>query len=152
MSIRRKDNEITDPSQVEAILQDAKVCRIGLSEGGMPYIVPVCFGFAEGCLYFHSARTREKIEVLRKNPRVCFEVDIPGILTGTGPSVPGDAVPKRCRVRDSGTAQSAKEKRPGLACIISHYANAFPVFPDEAIQEVAVIKARISSMTGKQSH
>lgn len=151
--MRRKDKEITDPAQLEAILRDAQVCRIGLSEGGMPYIVPVCFGFAEGCLYFHSARTGEKIEILRKNPRVCFEVDIPGTLTGTGPACTRGMQYRS--VVGFGTAElltGAEEKRTGLACIVSHYTNAPFVFSDEAVREVAVIKVKISSMTGKHSH
>jgi uncharacterized protein len=53
--MRRKDREITDRTEIEAILNEARVCRIGLAEGGDPYIVPLCFGYEEGSVYLHSA-------------------------------------------------------------------------------------------------
>lgn len=44
---------------------------------GYPYITPVNFVFHNGCVYFHCAPDGEKLDNLIRNPRVCFEVDIP---------------------------------------------------------------------------
>ena len=41
-----------------------------------PYIVPLNFGFSDDSLYFHSAHKGRKIDILKKNPRVCFEFDL----------------------------------------------------------------------------
>ncbi len=40
---------------------------------GMPYIVPLNFGYENRSLYFHSAREGRKIDILRTNSRVCIE-------------------------------------------------------------------------------
>jgi nitroimidazol reductase NimA-like FMN-containing flavoprotein (pyridoxamine 5'-phosphate oxidase superfamily) len=58
--MRRKDREITDRAEIEAILNEAPVCRIGLAEGGEPYIVPMCFGYDGTFLYLHSAPEASK--------------------------------------------------------------------------------------------
>jgi nitroimidazol reductase NimA-like FMN-containing flavoprotein (pyridoxamine 5'-phosphate oxidase superfamily) len=44
---------------------------------GYPYITPVNFVFHEGCVYFHCAPKGEKLDNLTRDPRVCFEADVP---------------------------------------------------------------------------
>ncbi len=58
--MRRDDREITDLLEIESILYHAIVCRIGLTDGNEPYVVPVSFGYEEGTIYFHSAPEGKK--------------------------------------------------------------------------------------------
>jgi len=51
------------------------VCRIGLIDSTVPYIVPMNFGYKDGCIYLHSASQGKKIDILRSNNLVCFEID-----------------------------------------------------------------------------
>ena len=44
---------------------------------GYPYITPVNYVYHEDCIYFHCAGSGEKLDNLKRDPRVCFEVDIP---------------------------------------------------------------------------
>ncbi len=76
--MRRKEKEITVRKDIEQIIKEAHVCRLGMFDGEMPYIVPMNFGYSDNTLYFHSALSGRKIEILNKNPDVCFEIDIPG--------------------------------------------------------------------------
>ena len=48
--MRKANREIRDRDAVLAIIEEALVCRIGLADGGMPYIVPMNFGLGENCL------------------------------------------------------------------------------------------------------
>jgi hypothetical protein len=48
--MRRKDEEINDQSKIEAIIRSAGVCRLGLSDNGRPYIVPMSFGYQDRVL------------------------------------------------------------------------------------------------------
>jgi hypothetical protein len=73
--MRRKDKEIADPSKLEAVIRSAKVCRVGFSDNGQPYIVPMSFGYQDNVLYSHCAKEGRKIECIRQNPKVCFEFD-----------------------------------------------------------------------------
>jgi len=65
--------ELTD-RQIESLLSTALVGRIGCSTGGKTYVVPVAYVWHDGFIYAYS-REGLKIEMMRKNPSVCFEVD-----------------------------------------------------------------------------
>ena len=76
--MRRQQCEVTDPGKIERILGEARVGRLAtIGQDGYPYITPVNFVYHEGNIYFHSAPAGEKIDNLRSNPNVCFQVDIP---------------------------------------------------------------------------
>ena len=57
--MRRADRQITDVKEISEILQGCKVCHLAMTDQGMPYVVPLNFGYVmEGeilTLYFHSA-------------------------------------------------------------------------------------------------
>ena len=48
---------------------------VTLSVDNCPYIVPLSFGFEGNCLYFHTAREGKKIDMIRQNNTVCFELE-----------------------------------------------------------------------------
>ena len=75
--MRRKDREIIEIQAIEEIIRRSLVCRLGLSdENGIPYIVPLCFGYHDRTVYFHTAQEGKKLDILQKNDRVCVEFDI----------------------------------------------------------------------------
>ena len=43
--MRRKDREVTDRNQIAAIMDSCDTCRLGLTDGQVPYIVPLSFGY-----------------------------------------------------------------------------------------------------------
>ena len=78
--MRRKDREVTDRAEIIEIMKACDVCRIGMvDEEGCAYIVPLNFGLEADdehiTLYFHSAKEGHKLDLLRKNPNVSFEMD-----------------------------------------------------------------------------
>ena len=77
--MRRKDREITGRENIEPILRACKTCRVAMIADGAPYVVPLNFGYTwddDGLtLYFHSGLKGKKIDALRADPRVCFELD-----------------------------------------------------------------------------
>lgn len=75
----RREFEVTDSAVIASILSDSKVLHLGLADEGMPYIVPMNYGCKlEGgklTLYLHSAVKGYKLDVIRKNPVCCFEME-----------------------------------------------------------------------------
>lgn len=65
--------ELND-TQIEALLKDQLIGRIGCHSGGITYIVPVNYVYDGVYIYCHSAKGM-KIDMMTKNPSVCFEVD-----------------------------------------------------------------------------
>lgn len=77
--MRRKNREVTDPNQILDIVDKSAVMRVALYADGEPYITPLNFAYIynEGkfVFYFHCAPEGRKLDMARKNPRVCFEAD-----------------------------------------------------------------------------
>lgn len=60
--------------QIEALLNDQLIGRIGCHADGVTYVVPISYAYDGQCIYAH-AREGMKLKMMRKNPAVCFEVD-----------------------------------------------------------------------------
>ncbi|MBD1393002.1 pyridoxamine 5'-phosphate oxidase family protein [Mucilaginibacter glaciei] len=65
--------ELND-TQIEALLKSELIGRIGCQSDGMVYIVPVNYVYDGTNIYCHSAKGM-KIDMMRKNPEICFEVE-----------------------------------------------------------------------------
>lgn len=66
--------KLTDP-QIEEVLKKQIFGRIGCHADDTTYIVPISFAYDGKNIYCHSLNGK-KIEMMRKNPKVCFEVDV----------------------------------------------------------------------------
>ncbi len=148
----RKDKEIKDKEVIESIIKRATVCRIGLCENNVPYIVPLVFGYKDNCLYFHSAPEGRKIDTIKRNNNVCFELDVDCELVKSETACSWDM--KYYSVIGFGKAffvDDPEEKRKALNIIMEHYSGNPHEYPTNEINKVAIIKVKIDSMTGKKS-
>ena len=76
--MRRNHSEVTDSKEIQRILSLTNIGRLATSgQDGYPYITPVNFVSLAGRIYFHCAPKGEKLDNLTRDPRVCFEVDVP---------------------------------------------------------------------------
>ncbi|MDD1768869.1 MAG: pyridoxamine 5'-phosphate oxidase family protein, partial [Methanomassiliicoccales archaeon] len=73
--MRRQENEVKDRETVDSIIRNADVCRLAMCSEDEPYIVPMCFGRDGDSIYFHCAKEGKKMDIIRKNSRVCFELE-----------------------------------------------------------------------------
>ncbi|WP_336518402.1 pyridoxamine 5'-phosphate oxidase family protein [Pollutibacter soli] len=61
--------------RMKTILASQVLGRLGCVDGGKPYIIPVTYMF-DGKYIYGQTNEGKKLSVLRKNPHVCFEVDL----------------------------------------------------------------------------
>lgn len=47
---------------------------LGLCSNGIPYVVPMTYGYSNGKILLHCALKGMKLEYIRTNPNVCFTV------------------------------------------------------------------------------
>ena len=79
--MRRREREITDPAEIDAILNTSQYLHLGLVDDGMPYVVPLNYGVvkdpADGhyIIYLHGAHEGRKLDIIRKNPNCCFTME-----------------------------------------------------------------------------
>lgn len=151
--MRKVNQEITDKSILEEILMRSKVCRIGMADHGLPYILPFNYGYKDNSIYIHCARDGKKIDLLKSNPIVCFEIEDEAEIIKNE---------KACRWSTSYRSivgygkieilNDFAQKQKGLEIIMSH--NGAPrlnEFEPKQVDSVLILKLSIDSLTGKQS-
>jgi len=150
--VRRKEKEILDPGDLEAILNRATVCRLGLSMNDQPYVVPMNFAYDSHSLYLHTAPEGLKMEILRKNRLVCFEVD-GGHETLPASSACGFSM-RYYSVIGFGTIHEVTDpamKMRALTKIARKMgAGDLPMSPED-VDKVAVLRVVVERVTGKRS-
>lgn len=152
--MRRSDREVTDISELLAIIDACKVCRLALQDNEGLYIVPLNFGYAcengQLTLYFHSAKEGRKIGALVANPAVCFEMDC-GHRLIEGENACGYGYSFQSII-GTGTAEfvtNTDEKKKALSLLMKHQTGNDFMFSDADINFVAVFQIKVSEMTGK---
>src|SRR5438105_436306 len=71
-----KKFEIQSSKNIADFLNSQPVGRIAsVDKRGFPQVIPMNFVFANNCIYMHSHPMGQKIENIRSNPKVGFEVD-----------------------------------------------------------------------------
>ena len=150
--MRRADKEIVNSTEIEDILKSGRVCQLGLNDGGLSYVVPVNYGYADGCLYVHSAKEGRKIDILRRNNLVSFSIYIDNGLVQS--DVACNWGMRYHSVMGTGKAtliEEGTEKEEALRIIMKHYSGSFTVFDAARIDQVLIIRIEIETLTGKKS-
>ena len=150
--MRRSDRAITDPQELESVLREAAVCRMGLCDEGKPYVVPMNYGYRDGSVFLHSAAEGRKIDILRRNPNVCLEFEKDVEL------VPAEAAcsfsMKYRSVIASGKVvflEGTEEKSFGLNAIMLQYTGREFVFPPQAMEKIVVLRVDLAECSGKHN-
>ncbi|MFH1982061.1 MAG: pyridoxamine 5'-phosphate oxidase family protein [Pseudomonadota bacterium] len=73
--MRRKDKQVSERLEIDAIIRGCQVCHLAMAVDNIPYVVPLCFGYDGTNLYVHMAGSGKKVDCLKANPRVCFQME-----------------------------------------------------------------------------
>jgi uncharacterized protein len=153
--MRRKDRQIKEVLDLESIISRCDVCRVAMAENNLPYIVTMNFGYLGGdrpCFYFHCASEGRKIEMIRKNNFVCFELDTDHEIY-EGPDG-CDWGMKFSSIIGYGRISVVEEREArisGLDSIMSHYSGRKDFSYDEGVLgNTTILRLDIEEMTGKR--
>jgi len=142
----------TDIEWIEEVINAAPICRLGMVDGDEPYVIPVNFGYERGSLYFHSSLRGRKIKILKKNNKVCFEIETDIKIVNA--ENPCESVVQGKSVIGLGVAnflEDDKDKIHALNVIMKHYTDRCDYeFSESALASVLVIRIDITSVSGKQ--
>jgi nitroimidazol reductase NimA-like FMN-containing flavoprotein (pyridoxamine 5'-phosphate oxidase superfamily) len=152
--MRREERAITDIKEIHEIIHKAEVCRLGLAVENTPYIVPVNYGFLDNSLYVHCATEGRKLDMIRKNNTVCFEIDIDHKIIDGGEVACKWGTLYRS-VIGYGKAfiiDDFEEKKKALNAIMNHYSGKKDYqYTDNAVKNVGIIRIDITYLSGKQT-
>ena len=152
--MRRQDREVTDLNEIAEIIKNCDVCRVAFFGEDYPYIIPLNFGVtfdgSDFKLYFHAAKEGTKLDLLRKNPKVGFEMDCNhklvmqdnGNCTMEYESVCGNGILRI--VEDD-------EKVFGLTVLMKQYHGENEShFPEHVLKMTEVMELTVKGITGKR--
>ena len=149
----RRSRQLLSREDCESILnkQTSGVLSV-YGDDGYPYGVPLSYVYADGKLYFHSAKTGHKIDAVRKNNKVSFTIIaqdniVPEEYTTHFRSV---IVFGRVRILENDT-----EKRAAIEQLAEKY---MPDLKEGRLQEIdrefsrlCMLELTIDHMTGKEA-
>ncbi|MCF6166577.1 putative 5-nitroimidazole antibiotic resistance 3 [Furfurilactobacillus rossiae] len=86
--IRRAKRAVTDLSKITAILNGSHIIHTAINTEDFPYVVPTNYGFeiadnGKLTLYIHGAPEGRKVDLIKRDNRVGFEIDDGGSLMPT---------------------------------------------------------------------
>ncbi len=150
--MRRKENEISEKSELESIIARSLTCRLALANDNQPYIVPLCFGYKDNKLYFHSADAGRKIDMIGKNNNVCFEFDIDQeIVKHQDVCHWGIKYRSIIGFGKAFIIEDEEQKREMMDIIMNQYSEGQFEYSEDLLEMMVIIKVDIEEMTGKQS-
>ena len=151
----RRELEVTDQTEIIKILDQCRVLHLGLVDDGQPYIIPMNYGYTmeneKLTLYVHGATEGYKLDVIRKNPAACFEMEC-------------DVAPFEGKVAcqygmcyssifGKGTVEiidNVEEKKQAMTLLMKTQTGKDFTFDDRMVSIVSVIKIHVSEYTAKR--
>lgn len=154
--MRRSDREVTDIGRINEIIKEAGVLRLAMNDEAYPYIVPMHYGyeFESGKLIFwlHGAKEGKKLDLLKKDPRVCVELDCNmDIISGGDDACAYGAA--YSSVIAFGTAEVTEEpsaKIHGLKLLMKEQTGKEFEISEKMASGIAVIRVVCDSFTAKE--
>lgn len=152
--------EIKSKQKIVEFLNQEHVGRVcSVDKDGFPQIIPMNFVFLNDAIYMHSHTRGEKLENIKSNNKVGFEVDrelefLPSYFTHPTDASQADTLYISVVIKGTGIIVSDKnEKTLALNGLMEKYqpeGNYERLTPDmEVVNEVAVIKIIPQTMRGK---
>ena len=150
----KRERQITDPKQIEAILDASKVLHLGLAVDNEPYVVPLNYGYTmeDGKLviYLHGAQRGKKLDMIRRNPRVFFEMDCDRVpFDGVMPCQYGMVYSSIMGRGLAHIVEDVEEKKKAMAIMMKTQTGKDFTFEDRLVSMVAVIRIDVAEYTAK---
>ena len=149
-----REKMITDEQEIIRILDESKIVHVGMVDGDEPYVVPMNYGYTldEGKLtvYLHGAKRGRKLDVMRANPKVFFELEC-DIVPFEGEIACKYGI-TYASVMGRGTAtivEDIEEKKHALSVLMKTQTEKDFEFEDKMAAVVSVIRIDVSEFTAK---
>ena len=153
--MRRGDREVTDLRNIEEIIKKCKTCHIAMVDNGLPYIVPMSFGYKfvnnRLNIYLHCAYEGRKVDILKTNPNVCFEMSLEGEpIHSSIPCNSGYYYESAIGTGNVMFVEDVSEKCMALTYIVKQQTDKEYVFTKQQSDSVCVFKVEVETLTGKR--
>jgi nitroimidazol reductase NimA-like FMN-containing flavoprotein (pyridoxamine 5'-phosphate oxidase superfamily) len=154
--MRKLNKKITDPDIIIDLLNTCHIGRLGtVGKDGRPLVKPLNFAYHEGRIYFHCAREGEKLDDIRRDDRVCFEVDLPvAYVRGTGENpCRAEYLYRSVIVRGRAmVVEDRAERLLGLDCLMAKYQpeGGYGPYPEDKLALTCIVRIDVEDISGKE--
>ena len=150
----KRERQVTDPEQILHILDAGKVLHLGLAVNNEPYVVPMNYGYTmeDGklTLYLHSAVRGKKLDMMRANPNVFFEIDCDRMpFEGRVPCQYGMVYSSVMGRGKATIVEDVEEKKMAMTHLMKTQTGKDFTFEDRLVSIVAVIRIDVEEFTAK---
>ena len=150
----KRERQITDQQQILHILDTAKVLHLGLAVDNEPYVVPMNYGYTmengKLVLYLHSALQGKKLDMIRRNPNVFFEMDCDLMpFEGEKPCQYGLVYSSIMGRGKAQIVEDVEEKMRAMSVLMKTQTQKDFEFNDRLVSIVAVIRIDTAEYTAK---
>lgn len=150
----RREREVTDINEIIKILDKAKVLHLGLVDGDEAYVVPMNYGYTMDngrlTVYLHGARRGKKLDLIRANPKVFFEMDCD--ITPFEGEIACKYGITYSSIMGKGIAEiveDVEEKKKALSVLMKTQTGKDFEFEEKMVSVVSVIRIDVSQYTAK---
>lgn len=149
---RMKTHQMSE-TEIASLFTEAQVGRIAtIDSNGFPYIAPVHFVYFNSKIYIHGLIRGQKIDNIKNNPKVCFEVDkMERMLLD---DLPCDVNTEYTSIVAFGMATMIEKHGDKIAVLEKFVEKYVPhlagkTFPENVVKGTGVIEVAITECTGK---
>ena len=150
--MRRTDREL-DFSATLDVLDRCHIVRLAMIDEQEPYIVPLNYGYTceDGkiTLFCHSAKVGRKLDVMRANPLVGFEMDTDYLLQEHEEACHHSNLFSSVIGTGEFELLSGESAKSALAVLMKHQTGRDFTFTDEQIASIAVFAIHVKTVSGK---
>ena len=152
--LTRRELEITDIEKIRHILDKSLVTHVGMVDGDEPYVVPMNFGYIidddKLTIYLHGAKKGRKIDVLRANPKVFFEMECDlQPFEGDVACRYGMAYSSLMGKGNAVIVEDVEEKKLALSAVMKTQTGKDFTFDERLVSIVAVFRIDVQEYTAK---
>lgn len=151
----RTKTHLLTKEQIDDLFKRAEVGRLGtFSSNGFPYVLPMHFVYVDNKIYMHGLPKGKKIDNIKFNSNVCFEVDEMLSLLYEGVENPCDVNTEFNSIILEGKGSLVSdfdEKKLALSSIVAKFTPHLvdKELPSKMINGTAVIKIDILECVGR---
>ncbi len=153
--ITKREREVTDINEIKEILDKSMIVHVGMVDGDEPYVVPMNYGYSledgELCIYLHGATVGRKIDIIRKNPKVFFEMECDVTpFEGKVACQYGTTYSSVMGLGKAEILETPEEKIDGLVKFMKTQTGKDFTFDEKMVSIVSVIKITATDFTAKK--
>lgn len=138
---------------IEKTIRECKECFAGMIDTeGLPYVIPMNFGYKDDVVYLHSGPEGNAVRSLTANPDICITFCTDSVITHQNEEVAcsyrvqGSSVICRGRVE---FVEDFDEKVEALNILMEQYTKRPFKYSDPAVRNVKIWKIKIDRISGK---